>query len=103
MRDLRARAECLSTEAGNRRWKPGRSDRKALAILGRAAGPVIPREAIEEMLIGMGARGVNRMDDRLVTLLIDSAAAQDLPDIAESPEAQEALLAVAGFVRTAVR
>jgi hypothetical protein len=37
----------------------------------------------------------------LVTLLIDSAAAQDLPDIAALPEAQEALLAVAGFVRTA--
>ncbi|MFI9829672.1 hypothetical protein ACIHIX_18505 [Streptomyces sp. NPDC051913] len=103
MLDLQARAEGLSADARSRRWKPGRSDRKALAILNRANGAVVPREAITEMLDEMGARGVNRMDARLITLLVDSAAAQDLPSVAALPETQQALSAVAALVHAVAR
>lgn len=100
---MQARAEALSAESRSRRWKPGRSDQKALAILNRADGTMVSREAITEMLDEVGARGVNRMDARLISLLVDSAAAQDLPSIAALPEAQQALHAVADLVHAVAR
>lgn len=103
MRNLQARAEGLSADSRNSRWKPGRYDRMALAILNRACGTMVPREAITEMLDEIGARGVNRMDARLITLLIDSAAAQDLPSVAALPETQQALHAVAELVHAVAR
>lgn len=103
MRDLQSRADSLNEEARNRQWKPGRLDRKALAMLSRAEGTVISRDAIIEMLNEMGARRMCQMDARLVTLVMDSAAAQDLESVAELPEAEEALRAVAGLVRSLAR
>lgn len=99
MRALQARAEFLSAAFRNRQWNPGRPDRKALAILKRSDGEVIPREAITAMLKEIRAHSVTQMDARLLTLLVDSAAAQDLPSIAALPEAQQALRAVATVVR----
>ncbi|MBW1597261.1 hypothetical protein [Streptomyces sp. JJ38] len=80
-------------------WTPGRSDLKALKMLGPREGTEIPQEAIGDMLATLDVHHLNRMDGRLVALLVDSGAAQDLPSVAALPEAQEALRVVADLVR----
>ncbi|MEJ8652789.1 hypothetical protein WKI65_33185 [Streptomyces sp. MS1.AVA.3] len=105
MRDLQARAEGLSVDLASGQWKPNRFDKRALRKLTGADGPVIHRDGITSMFIELydkhGPWQVNKMTSRLVTLLANSAAAQDLPSIAELPEAQEALSAVTSVIRSA--
>ncbi|WP_129292071.1 hypothetical protein [Streptomyces lydicus] len=96
MRDLQERAEGLSADLACGQWKPNRFDKRALRKL---AGT--DRDAITSMFIELGPRQGNKMTSRLVTLLANSAAAQDMPSIAELPEAQEALSAVSSVIRSA--
>jgi len=105
MRDLQARAEDLSADLASGAWKPNRFDRRALLKLAGTDGPVIDREAIvtmfDQLYAERGPRQLNRMTGRLTTLLMDTAAAQDLPSIAALPEGQEALGVVRALVRSA--
>ncbi|MFD4480434.1 hypothetical protein ACFWPU_30565 [Streptomyces sp. NPDC058471] len=105
MRDLQARAEDLSADLASGQWKPNRFDRRALLQLTGAEDPVIDREAIltmfDELYKEHGPRQLNKMTSQLTTLLMNTAAAQDLPSIAALPEAQEALGAVRSLVQSA--
>ncbi|MFJ5733948.1 hypothetical protein [Streptomyces microflavus] len=104
MRDLRARAESLSTDLASGHGRPNRFDKRALRNLSGAEDTVINREVIvavfNELYDERGPRQVNKMTGRLTELLMDTAAAQDLSWIAALPEGQEALRAVRSPVRS---
>ncbi|MGW0672542.1 hypothetical protein [Streptomyces sp. NPDC002746] len=104
MRDLQARAETLSADLTSGQWGPYHFDKRALRKLSSAESPVLHREAIvtmfNELYDSHGPRQINKMTGQLTTLLIDTAAAQDLPSAAALPEGQEALRAVCPLVRS---
>lgn len=104
-RDLQARAETLSADLASGHWRPNRFDKRALRKLSGTEDTVIGREAIVAMFNELhderGPRQINKMTERLTVLLMNTAAAQDLPSIAALPEGQEALRAVRSLVRSA--